>query len=84
MIAKVVKVSKGLLVVDVAKGSGADKAGIRKGDSGVTFEIAGGSVDLGGDVLVSVDGKDFSTAQELADYISGKKVGDTVKVTLER
>lgn len=83
-IAKVVKVSKGLLVVDVSKGSGAAQAGLRKGDSGVTFEISGGSVDLGGDIILEVDGKAFSDSQELADFIAGKDVGDTIKVTYER
>ncbi len=83
-IAKVVKVSKGLLVVDVSKGSGAAEAGLRKGDSGVTFDIAGGSVDLGGDIILEVDGKSFSDSQELADFIGGKKVGDTIEVTYER
>lgn len=83
-IAKVVKVSKGLLVVDVSKDSGAAQAGLRKGDSGVTFDISGGSVDLGGDIILEVDGKAFSDSQELADFIGGKEVGDTIEVTYER
>lgn len=83
-IAKVVKVSKGLLVVDVSEKSGAAEAGLRKGDSGVTFDIAGGSVDLGGDIILEVDGKEFGDSQELAEFIAGKKVGDTIKVTFER
>ncbi|MBO9533680.1 MAG: trypsin-like peptidase domain-containing protein [Solirubrobacteraceae bacterium] len=83
-IAKVVKIGKGLLVVSVKEGSPADKSGLKAGDSGVTFELGGGSVDLGGDVIVSVDGETFATAEELATYIGGKKVGDTVKVDYER
>jgi S1-C subfamily serine protease len=83
-IAKIVKVSKGLLVVDVKQGSGADEAGLKQGDSGVSIEVSGGSVDLGGDVLLSIDGNEFSDAQELANFIAGKKVGDTVEVAFER
>ncbi|MEH3053454.1 MAG: trypsin-like peptidase domain-containing protein [Patulibacter minatonensis] len=83
-IAKVVKVSKGLLVVDVSDKSGAKAAGLRKGDSGVTFEISGGSVDLGGDIILEVDGKSFSQPEQLAEYIGGKSVGDTISVTYER
>ncbi|MFT4034335.1 MAG: trypsin-like peptidase domain-containing protein [Patulibacter sp.] len=82
--AKVAKVSRGLLVVDVSEGSGADKAGLRKGDSGVTLEASGGAVDLGGDVILSVDGKQFTDAAALADYISGKQVGDRVTIKFER
>ncbi len=83
-LAKVVKLGKGLLVVEVTADSGADKAGIRKGDTGVTYDLPGGAVDLGGDVITSVDGQTFATAEALASYISGKKVGDVVKVTYER
>ncbi len=78
--AKVVKLKKGLLVHSVSKGSGAEKAGLKSGDSGVMYDMAGGQVDLGGDVILSVDGKELEAPAELSRYIASKKVGDTVEV----
>jgi S1-C subfamily serine protease len=83
-IAKTIRLSKGLLVVDVTKDSGAGKAGIKGGDSGVTASIDGGQVDLGGDIILSVDGKEMDTPGDLQDYIAGKTVGDIVRVEYQR
>jgi S1-C subfamily serine protease len=72
-------VEKGLLVVRVFEGSGADKAGLRAGDTEVV--VAGESYRLGGDVIVEVDGEALETPQELSQAVSAKKPGD--KVTVE-
>jgi S1-C subfamily serine protease len=72
-------VEKGLLVVRVFEGSGADKAGLRAGDTEVV--VAGESYRLGGDVIVEVDGEALETPQELSHAVSAKKPGD--KVTVE-
>ncbi|MBJ7472667.1 MAG: trypsin-like peptidase domain-containing protein [Solirubrobacteraceae bacterium] len=82
--AKVVKLEEGLLVADVTKDSGADKAGIKAGDSGIMFEMAGGQVDLGGDVLLEIDGKKLTKPSELQSYVASKKVGDKVKLKYVR
>ncbi len=37
-----------------------------------------------GDLITAVDGQQFQNSQGFIDYIRGKKVGDTLKVTFER
>jgi len=76
--------ASGLLVAGVTPGSAAQKAGIRTGRSTTTVTIGGTEVPLGGDVIVSVDGKRLETPSELASYVAGKQVGDTVTVVLQR
>lgn len=79
-----IKAKNGLLVANVTEGSGAAKAGVRAGDSRATVQIDGQEVNLGGDIILSVDGKTFETARELAQYISGLKVGDKIDVKVLR
>jgi S1-C subfamily serine protease len=75
-------VEKGLLVVRVYEGSGADKAGLRAGDTEVV--VAGESYRLGGDVIVEVDGEAVETPQELSQAVAAKKPGDKIKVEAYR
>ena len=72
-------VGRGLMVVRVYEGSGADREGIRAGTDEVV--VAGESYRLGGDLIVEIDGKPVRTPAELRDAISEKKPGD--KVTVE-
>jgi S1-C subfamily serine protease len=72
-------VDQGLLVFRVYEGSGAEKAGVRAGDTEVV--VAGESYRLGGDIIVKVDGKSVQTSQELSQAVSAKKPGD--KITIE-
>lgn len=82
--AKVVKVREGLLIAAITPKSPAQKAGLKAGDSGVTFDVDGSPVDLGGDIILKVDGKVFDTPQSLQEYIGGLDVGDEVDVLFER
>ena len=82
--AKVTKLKEGLLIAGISEGSGADKAGLKAGDTGITYEMGGGKVDLGGDVIVSVDGKEMTEPSELQSYIASKKVGDEVEIKYVR
>jgi S1-C subfamily serine protease len=75
-------VSRGLMVVRVYEGSGADREGIQAGTDEVV--LAGESYRLGGDLIVEVDGKPVRTAAELREAISEKKPGDTVTVEAYR
>ncbi len=73
-------VNHGVLVQSVQKGTAADKAGIKGG----TATTEGGQIAVGGDIIVSVDGKAVNSSEELANDIVAKKPGDTITIGLER
>ncbi|HTZ63895.1 MAG TPA: trypsin-like peptidase domain-containing protein [Solirubrobacteraceae bacterium] len=75
-------VKSGALVQSVEHGSAAEKAGIHGGD--VTGTTEEGSIELGGDIIVSFDGKTVTSSEDLADYISAKQPGDSVTIGLLR
>jgi S1-C subfamily serine protease len=75
-------VKKGVLVESVRNGTGADNAGLRGGDTEVV--VAGETFVLGGDIVVSVDGKQISSVEQLRDAIAGHKPGDKVKLVIYR
>lgn len=79
-----IRVKNGLLVAEVTPGSGAAKAGVKAGDSRATVQIDGQEVNLGGDIILAVDGKSFGSPRELAGYIASKKVGDTIELKVLR
>jgi S1-C subfamily serine protease len=71
---------EGVLVASVKPGSPADKAGIVGGDTQVV--VAGESYQLGGDMIVAVDGKDVTSVDQLRESIASHAPGDTVSVTI--
>jgi S1-C subfamily serine protease len=73
-------VDKGALVEQVTPGSPAAKAGIQAGN--ITAELNGNQIQLGGDIITSVNGKAVATNNDLAGDIAAKKPGQTVKITL--
>jgi len=76
-------VKRGALIQSVEQGSAADKAGLRAG--GISAQLATGeSVQLGGDIIVAIDGKEITSSDEVAEAISAKKPGDKVKITFVR
>jgi S1-C subfamily serine protease len=75
-------VERGLLVARVYEGSGAQRAGLRAGETEVV--VAGQSYLLGGDIIVAIDGRPVSTPQDLRQRVAGKKVGDKVEVEVYR
>ncbi|HET8784681.1 MAG TPA: trypsin-like peptidase domain-containing protein [Candidatus Limnocylindrales bacterium] len=75
-------VSRGVIVESVTSESGADKAGLRAGKTRVV--MAGETFVLGGDIIVSFDGKKISTIEELRDAVAAHKPGDKVKVVIFR
>ena len=72
-------VNKGVYVVTVIAGGPAEKAGLKAGGSN-----SDGTLTAGGDVITAVDGKSVASVDELSAYISTKKVGDTVTLTILR
>ncbi len=75
-------VKSGALVQSVEHGSAAEKAGIRGGD--VTGTTEEGSIELGGDIIISFDGKAVTSSEDLANEIATKQPGDTVTIGLLR
>ncbi len=68
----------GVLVVGVVKGSPAAKAGLRAGTKQVTVD--GQGAILGGDVIVSADGKQIRTPAQLSDAVSAHSPGDSIRL----
>jgi len=75
-------VKQGALVQSVQKGTAAEKAGIRGGN--ISGSVEGGQVAVGGDIIVSIDGKTVTSSEDLANDISAKKPGNTVTIGLRR
>ena len=73
---------QGVLVGTVQPGSPAAKAGLEGGTTQVV--VAGESYQIGGDMIVAVDGKDVETVDALRDAIAAHKPGDAVEVTVVR
>jgi S1-C subfamily serine protease len=72
-------VKHGLLVQNVTSGSAAAKAGIVPGKTSVVMQ--GMTYELGGDIIVTVDGRPVATPEQLLDAISDHQPGD--KLSLE-
>jgi putative serine protease PepD len=75
-------VKSGALVQAVQHGTPAEKAGIHGGS--VTGSTEAGTVALGGDIIVSFDGKPVTSSENLGEYVAAKKPGDTVKLGILR
>jgi S1-C subfamily serine protease len=75
-------VKTGALVQSVEAGTPASKAGIHGGD--ITGQTEGGSVAVGGDIIVGIEGKAIRSAEELGAAIGARKPGDTVSIELLR
>ncbi len=75
-------VKSGALVQSVQKGTAAEKAGIRGGT--VSSTVENGQVAVGGDIIVSVDGKPVNSSEELANEIGSRKAGETITIGLLR
>ena len=72
--------SQGLLVQDVQSGSGADKAGLVAGSTPVVVE--GESYQVGGDIIVAIDGQKLTQYEQLRDAIARRKPGDKVHLEI--
>ena len=73
---------KGLLVESVYPGSGAARAGLAGGSDQVV--LAGESDQLGGDLIVQVDGVPVSTTERLREVVAQHEPGDSVLVEFYR
>jgi S1-C subfamily serine protease len=72
--------SKGVLVGAVKPDSPAAKAGLKGGTTQVV--VAGESYQLGGDMIVAIDGKPVASVGALREAIAARKPGDAVTITV--
>lgn len=75
-------VDHGVLVARVARGGSAERGGLRGGDE--VFIVGNQRMILGGDLIVSVDGREFESDEDINRYVESKQPGGTVKVELYR
>jgi S1-C subfamily serine protease len=72
----------GGLISEVVSGSPADEAGLREGNGKLRFQAA--VYDTGGDTILSVGGRKVVGPNDLADFISDYKPGETVTLDVLR
>lgn len=73
----------GFLVLDVVEGSPADEAGLQAGNR--TAEINQREMNVGGDVIVAIDGEEVKGINDILRYLAVEtEVGETVNITVIR
>lgn len=80
------KISTGILVSQVEKGSGADLAGIKGGTEQVQYgsRFNPTTIYLGGDIITQIDNISVRTFADYTSSLESKKPGDSVTVTVYR
>ncbi|HVP42530.1 MAG TPA: trypsin-like peptidase domain-containing protein, partial [Terriglobales bacterium] len=73
-------VDYGVLIISVAPGSAAERAGLRGGSE--RAYIGNIPIMLGGDLIVAIDGQDVVDQQDLSHVMNSHRAGDTVTVTI--
>lgn len=77
-----VDVDTGALIVEVTPNSPADEAGLRAGDQEIRFQ--GVELEIGGDVIVAVDGEELVAENDLPRIVSLLDPGDTAALEIIR
>jgi len=72
----------GLLIQEVSPGSAADRAGLRGGKEVV--QIGNAQLSIGGDLIMSIDGKPVDRDDAISRALSRKHAGDTIELTVFR
>ncbi|HMH01450.1 MAG TPA: trypsin-like peptidase domain-containing protein [Terriglobales bacterium] len=72
----------GLLVLQVAPGGAADRAGLRGGTE--RAYIGNSAILLGGDLIIAIDGEKVEDQQDYAQVMNNHRAGDTVRVSFYR
>jgi S1-C subfamily serine protease len=75
-------VSEGILVSEVEPGSNAETAGLKGGQQAVRYGRS--IINLGGDIIVEVDGTPIATLMDLLGALEDNKPGETVEVKIIR
>jgi S1-C subfamily serine protease len=72
----------GVLIQRTLPGGAAERAGLRGGNQ--KAYLGNMAVNLGGDLIVAIDGRQITTPQDIANVMNSHHSGDTVKVTIYR
>jgi S1-C subfamily serine protease len=72
-------VNQGVYVVTVVSGAPAEKAGLKAGGTDQN-----GAPGKGGDVITAIGGTPVKSVTDIQNYLAGKKVGDTITLTILR
>ena len=72
----------GLLVLQVAPGGAADRAGLRGGTE--RAYLGNSAIMLGGDLIIAIDGEKVEDQQDYAQVMNNHRAGDTVRVSFYR
>jgi len=75
-------IDEGVLVNEVVEGGPADEAGLRGGDETATIE--GASIQVGGDVIVEIDGEKMTGMEEVINAVNAAKPGEEMELTVDR
>jgi S1-C subfamily serine protease len=73
----------GSLVVQVTKGSPASEAGL-EGAGGETIDFQGQEIEVGGDVIVAIDGEKLVGESDLSRTITSARPGDKIELDVIR
>jgi S1-C subfamily serine protease len=72
----------GVLIQRTLPGGAAERAGLHGGNQ--QAYMGNVPVELGGDLIVAIDGRQITTPQDIANVMTSHHSGDTVKVTIYR
>lgn len=74
----------GFLIFTIAASSPADKAGLRGGDADDSVTLNGRQIPVGGDIIVSMDGRQINGIEDICEILGQKQVDDKVMVEVSR
>ena len=77
-------VASGMLVSEVARGSNAEKAGLKGGTEAAYYGSRRSVIYLGGDVITGIDGIPVSSLADYYSALESRRPGDVVAVTVRR
>ena len=72
----------GFLIFTITESSPADRAGLRGSDD--VFVIEDRQIPIGGDIIVSMDGRQINVIDDVCGVLGQKQVGDSVRFEISR